>query len=492
MATTNNKCKNCGCDDSFMPSPAPCPTPAGCPNPEPCSEVLDSQCVIYTGAEIKCDNRNTIVGTNDNVAEALQNIVDYFCTEVTVASDITCGEDLVVEADTTVTNAIINIVEYFCNNVGQPGPPGPQGPTGATGPQGPQGFPGSPGAPGVQGPLAANALVYRRDTPFTNPGNWSADNTAFTAITQIQISKTSYAGYNGVLASTNNAAVWLASISAGDTLQIVDANTSTQFGIYTVVSTSDAGTAVILDVSAVSGQGGTSGPLINYAISYVKKGASGTGADVTLTSLGTGISLITDGSGPALQIRAIDDGVGITVATTVTGELVIINTDAGSFQNIFKNIAVSGQSTVVADSNNDTLTFVAGTGIGITTDAATDSVTITNTNNLFVNITESLQGLEAVASGGVPPYTYTWSLADWFPSLAASMFSLLADPTDPTNPAKVLPEVNGAIATKFDTCDGNPNGGSISLAKVIVTDAGGNKALDTFLLIDVTCGAVPP
>jgi hypothetical protein len=222
------------------------------------------------------------------------------------------------------------------------------------------------------------------------------------------------------------------------------------------------------------------------------QGNPGTGADVTLTSLGTGLSLITDGSGPSLQIRALNGGAGINVAGSLSGELVIINTDAGSSQNIFKNIAVSGQSTVVADNNNDTLTLVAGSGIGITTNATTDSVTITNTNNLFVNITESIRGLEAVASGGVPPYTYTWSLADWFFGLGPSMFTLLVDPTDPTNPAKVLPEVNGAVTPKFDTCGGTPNGGSISLAKVIVTDAGGNKALDTFLLIQAICGAVPP
>jgi len=122
MATTNNTCKKCGCEDSFISSPAPCPTPEGCPDPQPCSEVFDAQCVVYTGAEIKCDNRNTIIATNDNVAEALQNIVDYFCTEVTIVSDITCGQDLVVEADTTVTNAIINVVEYFCNNTPPPNP----------------------------------------------------------------------------------------------------------------------------------------------------------------------------------------------------------------------------------------------------------------------------------------------------------------------------------------------------------------------------------
>lgn len=61
-----------------MPSPAPCPTPQGCPNPEPCSEVMDAQCVIYSGNNILCD-QDIIVTTNDNVAEALENIVDYFC-----------------------------------------------------------------------------------------------------------------------------------------------------------------------------------------------------------------------------------------------------------------------------------------------------------------------------------------------------------------------------------------------------------------------------
>jgi hypothetical protein len=76
--TTTNTCKKCGCQDSFMPSPAPCPTPIGCPNPEPCSEVIDAQCVIYTGANILCDT-DVVVTTNDTVAEALESIVDYVC-----------------------------------------------------------------------------------------------------------------------------------------------------------------------------------------------------------------------------------------------------------------------------------------------------------------------------------------------------------------------------------------------------------------------------
>lgn len=78
MTTTTNTCKKCGCQDSFIPSPAPCPTPEGCPDPQPCSEVLDSQCIIYTGEPIMC-GQDTIVPTNTNMAVALKAIVDYFC-----------------------------------------------------------------------------------------------------------------------------------------------------------------------------------------------------------------------------------------------------------------------------------------------------------------------------------------------------------------------------------------------------------------------------
>ena len=48
-------------------------------------------------------------------------------------------------------------------------------------------------------------------------------------------------------------------------------------------------------------------------------------------------------------------------------------------QSVFQNIAVSGQSTVSADSTSDTLTLVAGSNIEITTNATTDTVTITST-----------------------------------------------------------------------------------------------------------------
>jgi hypothetical protein len=79
----------------------------------------------------------------------------------------------------------------------------------------------------------------------------------------------------------------------------------------------------------------------------------GTSGDVTLTA-GSGLSI---------------DGVKFE------------NSDRGSTQNIFKNIAVDGQNTIVADANDDTLTFAAGSGITLTTDKDTGKLTITGTDS---------------------------------------------------------------------------------------------------------------
>jgi len=59
----------------------------------------------------------------------------------------------------------------------------------------------------------------------------------------------------------------------------------------------------------------------------------------------------------------------LTITSTVSG---------GSTEDVFKNIVVTGQPTVTADSSTDTLTFTAGDGISITTDDATDAITFTN------------------------------------------------------------------------------------------------------------------
>jgi hypothetical protein len=115
----------------------------------------------------------------------------------------------------------------------------------------------------------------------------------------------------------------------------------------------------------------------------------------------TNTNQLTNGAGfLSTAVTSAAAGTGISVSAS-TGAVTFTNTDTGSAQNIFKNVAVSGQTTVVADSNNDTLTFAAGSGISITTDATTDTVTITNSINNTNQLTNGAGYITGITSGNV-------------------------------------------------------------------------------------------
>ena len=59
-------------------------------------------------------------------------------------------------------------------------------------------------------------------------------------------------------------------------------------------------------------------------------------------------------------------------------------------QNAFSNIAVSGQTTVEADSTTDTLTLVAGSNVTITTDATNDKITIAAKDTVYTHPTSGV------------------------------------------------------------------------------------------------------
>lgn len=87
-----------------------------------------------------------------------------------------------------------------------------------------------------------------------------------------------------------------------------------------------------------------------------------------------------DGSVTSVTVTG-SNGLSGTGTVTSSGTITLTNSDRGSSQNIFKNVAVSGQSTVVADSNNDTLTFVAQGGMTITTNATNDQIIFNSSDN---------------------------------------------------------------------------------------------------------------
>ncbi|CAB4141347.1 hypothetical protein UFOVP410_186, partial [uncultured Caudovirales phage] len=97
-------------------------------------------------------------------------------------------------------------------------------------------------------------------------------------------------------------------------------------------------------------------------ITYDAKGLVTAGADATTADISD-----------SLNRRYVTDAQQ-TVLSNTSG------TNTGD-QNIFSTISVSGQNNVVADTTSDTLTLAAGTNISITTNATTDTITISSTGS---------------------------------------------------------------------------------------------------------------
>lgn len=131
-------------------------------------------------------------------------------------------------------------------------------------------------------------------------------------------------------------------------------------------------------------------------------------------------SVVADSSTDTLTLVA---GSNITITTDAsTDTITIAAAGGGSASDSFTTIAVAGQTNVVADSSTDTLTLVAGTGITITTNASTDTVTITNS-----------------ASAGVTAFTGLSDRAD----LTVDQFYLPAI-------TRLAVTANGSSAYRFD------------------------------------------
>ncbi len=109
-------------------------------------------------------------------------------------------------------------------------------------------------------------------------------------------------------------------------------------------------------------------------------------------------NIVADSSSDTLTFIA---GSNVTLTTNASNDSITINSTAsggGAASDSFSTIAVAGQSSLVADSATDTLTLAAGTGISITTNAGTDTITITNTSSAGASI---FTGLSDVSSASL-------------------------------------------------------------------------------------------
>jgi len=117
--------------------------------------------------------------------------------------------------------------------------------------------------------------------------------------------------------------------------------------------------------------------------------------NVFATISANGTSVVADSSTDTLTLTP---STGITIVGNATSDTITItNSDLGSAQEIFKTVSANGTS-IVADSNTDTLTLTPSTGITIVGNATSDTITITNSG--VTGLTGTANEVEVSASTG--------------------------------------------------------------------------------------------
>lgn len=164
--------------------------------------------------------------------------------------------------------------------------------------------------------------------------------------------------------------------------------TGTAAGIIGFTST---GALITIDSSTIG-----SGTVTSVQLS------AGAGISLSGTNPITTSGIITVTNSAPDQVVTLTHGDGLTITGTYPS-FNLSNSDTGSSQNIFKNIAVNLQTTITAASNNETLTVAAGTGVTLTTNNTTKTLTITNSSpDQTVSLTA---GTATTITGTYPNFT---------------------------------------------------------------------------------------
>ena len=186
----------------------------------------------------------------------------------------------------------------------------------------------------------------------------------------------------------------------------------------------------------------------------------------------TGITVTYDDTNGKIDF-AVTSQTDENFTTTLKTKLDGIAAGAEVNQNSFSTIAVSGQTSVNADSNTDTLNLAAGTGITLTTDAGSDTVTITSTATGSVTEafkTISVSGQNDVVADGA---TDTLTLA------AGNNITLTTD--DTTDTITIASTASGGGGGSVNVVTTQHTGDGTTTAFALDTTPGDNDAVQVYL-----------
>jgi len=248
---------------------------------------------------------------------------------------------------------------------------------------------------GAYAPSTGDVLTYFSDNKWkpASPDIYSAGN----GLNKVGLGFNVQAGPDGGLVA-NSSGVYISDIAnvAGT---YGNASTATSFvvndkGQITSVTESAivANQAETITNDFVGNVLGTTGQ-----ISVV--GGTGNNSNATLNLVATGVTAATYGNATTVPQITVDGYGRIQNVDLIT----IVGGGGESSSNVnlaYKTIEVAGQTNLSADSAEDTLTFVEGTGITLTTNAGADSITVTaNASNILTS--GSLSDIGDVNTAGI-------------------------------------------------------------------------------------------
>lgn len=228
--------------------------------------------------------------------------------------------------------------------------------------------------------LAAKASLTGSET-LTNKTVNLASNTlsGTTAQFNAALSDNDFATLAGVETLTNKTINLTSNTLTGTTAQFNAALSDNDFATLAGTETLTNKTLNNPAIANISGNVAVAGTLSASNLSGTNTGDnavnslySGLVSNATHTGDATGAT--------ALTLATVNSNVGsFTSANITVNAKGLITAASNGGQNSFSTIAVSGQSDVVADATADTLTLVAGSGMLITTNAGTDTITLATT-----------------------------------------------------------------------------------------------------------------
>lgn len=531
MSTNNNNCEGCGCGPSI---PEPCVTPPPtCPTPQPCVEIIDAECVKYTGPALLC-NDIPVIPTNTSVADALAALVDLTCEDACCTIPVVTSIDdpdyiMLCVDDTEFCNYDGLLYNWFAINNATAGDGRVTG--------------GIVNINAIDNPINTWRVPNNNDwqalitainstatfTPWNNTAAgpmksltcWSIPNSAATNLTTLSVMPSVYRLDTGLFTDNNGeiATYWgwdsvatatgyMYSLEFDDDTvfrTVVDKNYGLRIRLVRPAECNeDPGDAIpnaYKDNEGRQYNGVVIGNLV-WLTEDLQDKEFNTGAAITniTADLTWSESILGAFCYPMNnQDYQIEYVIGCQQTKISFEDFVqnlpqvggkVYEVTAGPGITITKPVDTPTQTTFQV-TNNCCVNVIAGNNIDIQVVPLETGVTNYIVNAvipcpMFVEITPDIRALVATVTGGTAPYTYNWYMADWTFGAGASMFLLNVDPTDPTNPARRLPVINPAVINVFDGC-ASANSSRAALAKVVVTDALGCRVSDTYFVVEVSC-----